>query len=84
MCDSHGHWRSLTVTRNPTVTRRDARWPGATKVRRGLDLADIARHIGHSDTSTTAEYVKHLGNCPLDTALRAAELLDPTLSADAN
>lgn len=46
----------------------------------GIDLADIARHVGHSDTSTTAEYVKRLGNRPLDTARRAAELLDPTVS----
>jgi integrase len=45
----------------------------------GVDLADIARHVGHSDTATTAEYVKRLGNRPIDTARRAAELLDPTL-----
>jgi integrase len=44
----------------------------------GVDLADIARHVGHSDTATTAEYVKRLGNRPIDTARRAAELLDPT------
>ncbi len=45
----------------------------------GVDLADIARHVGHSDTSTTAEYVKRLGNRPVDPARRAAELLDPTI-----
>ena len=28
----------------------------------GLDLADIARHVGHADTATTAEYVRSLGN----------------------
>ncbi len=45
----------------------------------GLDLADIARHVGHVDTSTTAEYVRSLGRRPRDTALRAAQLLDPTV-----
>ena len=42
----------------------------------GLDLADIARHV---DTSTTAEYVRSLGSRPRDTAMRAAQLLDPTI-----
>lgn len=46
----------------------------------GLDLADIARHVGHSDSTTTAGYVRRLGNRPSDTARRAAELLD--LAAD--
>ena len=46
----------------------------------GLDLADIARHVGHIDTATTAEYVRSLGNRPRDTAWRAAQLLDPTLA----
>ena len=45
----------------------------------GVDLADIARHVGHIDTATTAEYVRSLGNRPIDTARRAAELLDPTV-----
>ncbi|MEP1122816.1 MAG: tyrosine-type recombinase/integrase [Ilumatobacter sp.] len=45
----------------------------------GLDLADVARHVGHSDPSTTAEYVRSLGRRPSDTAKRAAQLLDPTL-----
>ena len=44
-----------------------------------LDLADVARHVGHSDTATTAEYVRSLGQRPADTARRAAELLDPTV-----
>lgn len=43
-----------------------------------LDLADVARHVGHSDPSTTAGYVRSLGHRPSDTAARAAELLDPT------
>jgi len=30
----------------------------------GLDLADVARHVGHSDPSTTAEYVRSLGHRP--------------------
>jgi len=46
----------------------------------GVDLADIARHVGHTSTATTAEYVKRLGNRPIATARRAAELLDPTVS----
>lgn len=45
----------------------------------GLDLADVARHVGHTDPSTTAEYVRSLGRRPSDTAKRAAQLLDPTL-----
>jgi integrase len=47
----------------------------------GLDLADIARHVGHVDTATTAEYVRSLGNRPRDTAWRAAQLLDPTIES---
>lgn len=49
----------------------------------GLDLADIARHVGHVDTATTVEYVRSLGTRPQDTARRAAELLDPTIEAEA-
>ena len=47
----------------------------------GLDLADVARHVGHSNPSTTAAYVKSLGQRPTATARRAAELLDPTVAA---
>lgn len=47
----------------------------------GLDLADVARHVGHADTATTAGYVRSLGHRPAATARRAAELLDPTLDA---
>ena len=42
----------------------------------GLDHADVARHVGHADPSTTAEYVSGLGNRPSDTAACAAELLE--------
>jgi integrase len=45
----------------------------------GVDLADIARHVGHANTTTTAGYVRSLGQRPSDTARRAAELLDPSL-----
>ncbi len=45
----------------------------------GLDLADVARHVGRSDPSTTADYVRSLGSRPSDTADRAAQLLDPTI-----
>jgi hypothetical protein len=44
-------------------------------------LADVARQVGHSDPSTTAEYIRSLGRRPSDTAKRAAELLDPTIGA---
>ena len=43
-----------------------------------LDLADVARHVGHSDTKTTAGYVRDLGQRPADTARKAAQLLDPS------
>ncbi len=43
-----------------------------------LDLADVARHVGHSDTATTAGYVRSLGQRPLTTARKAAQLLDPS------
>ena len=43
----------------------------------GLDLDDVARHVGHGSTSTTAGYVQSLGTRPERTARIAAELLDP-------
>jgi integrase len=46
----------------------------------GVDLADVARHVGHSNTSTTAGYISSLGKRPASTAQRAAELLDPSFS----
>ena len=42
----------------------------------GTDLADIARHVGHTNTTTTASYVTNLGNRPQRTAHTAAQLLD--------
>lgn len=45
-----------------------------------LDLGDVARHVGHSDTKTTAGYVRDLGQRPADTARAAARLLDPTFT----
>jgi integrase len=44
----------------------------------GLDLADIARHVGHAAPATTAGYVRHLGRRPSATAAAASRLLDPT------
>jgi integrase len=44
----------------------------------GLDLADIARHVGHSTPTTTASYVRHLGRRPAATADAARRVLDPT------
>jgi integrase len=43
----------------------------------GLDLADVARHVGHVSPSTTAGYVRHLGRRPQSTAEAAGRLLDP-------
>lgn len=43
----------------------------------GLPLDDVARHVGHTDPSTTARYVQDLGSRPADTARVAARLLDP-------
>ena len=44
----------------------------------GLDLADVARHVGHANPATTAGYVRHLGRRPQTTAEAASRLLDPT------
>jgi integrase len=44
----------------------------------GLDLADVARRVGHAGPSTTAGYVRHLGRRPQATAEAASRLLDPT------
>jgi integrase len=42
-----------------------------------LDLADIARHVGHAAPQTTAGNVRHLGRRPSATAAAASRLLDP-------
>lgn len=42
----------------------------------GVDLADVARHVGHADPGTTAGYVRHLGARPERTTAAAARLLD--------
>lgn len=43
----------------------------------GLDLSDVAEHVGHSQLATTAGYVQHLSQRPQKTAAVAAHLLDP-------
>lgn len=48
----------------------------------GVDLADVARHVGHSNTSTTAAYIASLGKRRERTSRRAAELLDPSVNYD--
>jgi integrase len=45
----------------------------------GVDLADIARHVGHGSPTTTAGYVQNLGTRPQRTAAAAARLLDPSV-----
>jgi integrase len=47
----------------------------------GLDLSDIARYVGHSDPTTTAGYVRHLGRRPAATAAAASRLLDPSITS---
>lgn len=47
----------------------------------GIDLADIARFVGHANPATTAGYVRHLGRRPSVTANAASKLLDPSLPA---
>ncbi len=42
----------------------------------GEALEDIARYVGHSQSSTTAGYVKRLGRRPKSVAKRAADVLD--------
>jgi integrase len=49
----------------------------------GIDLADVARHVGHASPATTAGYVRHLGRRPTATAKGANRLLDPTVTRDA-
>lgn len=43
----------------------------------GESIDEIARFIGHSSPTTTAGYVRNLGNRPAAFAKRAAQLLDP-------
>jgi integrase len=48
----------------------------------GLDLADVARDVGHASPATTASYVRHLGRRPRATAEAAERLLDPTVTRE--
>lgn len=43
----------------------------------GVPLDDVARHVGHTSTDTTARYVHDLGERPRDVARQAHALLDP-------
>lgn len=43
----------------------------------GASLEDLARHVGHASTKTTATYVKALGKRPQTTASMVFGLLDP-------
>ena len=42
-----------------------------------LDLADVARFVGHSDVATTRGYVQHEGERPRQVSVKAFQLLDP-------
>lgn len=44
-----------------------------------LELEDVARFVGHSDTSTTRGYIQHEGDRPRRISRRAFELLDAEL-----
>jgi hypothetical protein len=46
----------------------------------GVDLGDVARHVGHSSSASTATYIRHLGRRPRATATAAGRLLDPTVA----
>jgi integrase len=43
-----------------------------------LDLADVARFVGHADTSTTRGYVQNEGDRPRQVSEKAFRLLDPS------
>lgn len=45
-----------------------------------LDLEDVARFVGHTDTATTRGYVQHEGDRPRQISEKALELLDPNWS----
>jgi integrase len=59
------------VGRRTVVTTLDAE--------EGIDLADIARHVGHASTNTTAGYVRRVGDRPKATVEAAARHLDVSL-----
>jgi site-specific recombinase XerD len=42
-----------------------------------LDLGDVARFVGHTDTATTRGYVQHEGERPRQVSEKAFQLLDP-------
>ena len=46
-----------------------------------LDLEDVARFVGHTDTATTRGYIQHEGDRPRQISEKALELLDPNWSA---
>jgi integrase len=45
-----------------------------------LDIADVARFVGHSDVATTRGYVQHEGERPRQVSEKAFQLLDPASS----
>lgn len=49
-----------------------------------LDLDDVARFVGHTDTSTTRGYVQHEGDRPRQISERLFELLDPNWTAQSD
>lgn len=47
-----------------------------------LDLEDVARFVGHTDTATTRGYVQHEGDRPRQISVKGLELLDPNWSVE--
>ena len=43
-----------------------------------LDIADVARFVGHTDVATTRGYIQHEGERPRQVSEKAFQLLDPT------
>ena len=78
-----GSWPSHTyegVKRSMVFTTTLGGLVNRQSVIKEIDRAAKAAGIGHSDPATTAEYVRSLGQRPVDTARRAAKLLDPTVT----
>ncbi len=48
----------------------------------GIDIGDVARLVGHAQTSTTAGYLVDRGNRPKQIAHKVGDLLDPSGDSD--
>ena len=48
-----------------------------------LDLEDVARFVGHTDTATTRGDVQHEGDRPRQISVKVLESLDPNWTSEA-